>query len=149
MIYWEIPLPEGFGRSAVLYVPAPGEEIPSWPQYAVGAGTHSYDSKGALLGWNSGLSYPHVCDMEYLSRSSGLYLVLQEKFGTRSQEEFLWRWVITETLAKLYNVPIVFWTQKHGLSLRLEPEQEHTLGKARLFLTQCQGRALAFGILEE
>lgn len=149
MIYFEISLPEGFGRPAILYVPDSEEEIPSYPYYGVGTGTHSYDSEGALLCWNSGLSCVHACDMEYLSRSSGLHLVLQEEFGTANQDDFLWRWVTTEVLAKMHNVPIVYWTQEHGLSLRLELEQEHILGKARLFLTQCQGRAMAFGLLEE
>lgn len=140
MIWHQISLPVGFGRPATLYIPGPDDECP------IGAGMHSYDSERALLCWSSGLFFAHACDVEYLYRSSGLHSVLQERFGTSNQEEFLRRWVVTEVLAKLHDVPVVIWAGEHGLSLYLELDKAYQVEGAQIFLTQRCNRAMAFGV---
>jgi hypothetical protein len=131
-----IPLPAGWGK-AILN--APGCHSPRSVDTA-----RSYDHLGRQLVWipdrRSTRGRRFACDIEHRSRPSP---DLAARFGL-SKREFLRRWVTTEVLAKLLDVPVLVLLERHGLS-------EGPGRGARVVVRESRddGIVAAFGFLDE
>ncbi len=98
----EVPLPAGWGH-AVLHARSHGAE----------AGvTRSYDAHGRVLAWRPpSLDGGWACDVEASTTEAP---ALAARFGC-SGGSLLQRWVLTETVAKLLDVPVLAFSRQHGL----------------------------------
>jgi hypothetical protein len=84
----------------------PGVDVPAgW--------VRSYDDRGRCWAFPAEDRQRTAIDVERLDRPVDIDLV--ERWGATSTEQFIRRWTVAETLAKLDDVPIVLWLADHGL----------------------------------
>ena len=140
-----IQLPEGWGRAEIR--PA-APRIPC----AGAVGPRAYDHLGNLLSW-----FPPVgraaekfaCDLEDCTRDVSF---MASRFGAEPTQ-FHRRWVASEVLAKLADMPILQWLKTRGL-FRCETAAPVTTeisgaafsGTAQLIIVEEGSRMMAFGI---
>ena len=105
-----VPLPDGWGTARLIQ---PGISTECGPQCA-----RSYDHTGCVLHWlprrANGVDTRFACDMEHISRIDGV--TVGELARGISSEEFARRWVVTEVLAKLADIPILVALRDYGLA---------------------------------
>jgi hypothetical protein len=140
-----IPLPEGWG-AACLHEPGRHES-------RVAGAAHSYDHLGHQLSWRTpdDVEARFACDVESCLRPASDL----PTFQNLAPEEFVRRWVATEVLAKLCDVPILAWLKQHGLVscelglTELDLSRFGFRAQARLWLQRMDeaSRFLSFGFV--
>lgn len=132
----QIPLPTGWGRAELLRA---GCHLPP------NAGTaRAYDHEGRQLVWSS-ITFTRgrmrfACDLENRSRPSS---DLARYFGL-GKHEFTRRWVVTEVLAKLFDVPVLLWLRQRGLATG--PSERVPI---YIWESAASGTVAAFGFIEQ
>jgi hypothetical protein len=121
-----IPLPADWGEA---WLCAPGEHHPKNSRTV-----RAYDHHGVQLAWIPPGRGRFACDMEHLDRPCR---EMAEHFQLAA-ETFLRRWVATEVMAKLSDVPVLQWLKTRGLT---------GASDARILVIANAGRTMAFGFL--
>ena len=98
----EVVLPSGWG-SAVLHQATHAEPD--------GHAHRSYDGLGRQLVWQPRGAGLHACDLEARGASAP---ALARRFGS-DEDDLALRWIVTETLAKLADTPVLAYLRDHGL----------------------------------
>ncbi|MBI3881575.1 MAG: hypothetical protein HY301_16125 [Verrucomicrobia bacterium] len=131
-----IELPKSWGQAELR---PPDSHAPRTSRTA-----RSYDHLGRQLVWSgprgedSGTRF--VCDVESVAASPEM----SRRFGLDGRE-FARRWVVTEVLAKLHDVPVLAWLKQRGLAGAADVEAY----AARVIVTEspADGVIAAFGFL--
>ena len=137
-----IQLPEGWGEAEIC---ADAPRIPC----AMAPGLRAYDHLGNRLCWlppSDRNVKKFACDIEDRGRDVSF---MAKQFGVEPAE-FHRRWVASEVLAKLANVPILEWIKSRGL-FSCEPgaiaHAEIPDGAAQLMVVASGSRMMAFGFV--
>ena len=110
-----VNMPVGWGQSRIFLF---GERAPRDVNT-----TCSVDHRGSRIIWSTDGAQTAACDLEHCERECN---ELAHIFGASSSNELLRRWVISESLAKIANVPILLWIRSKGLASvsSMSPQEE-------------------------
>jgi hypothetical protein len=102
-------LPDNWGE-AILF-----DEKSGTTQFA-----RSYDNFGRQLVWKNNFSdvFKTSCDVECIHQPKPF---LVNYFNCSSKKQFFLSWVATEAVAKLFDVPILYWLKKNGMNNKILP----------------------------
>lgn len=97
--------PAPIGAGSIEVFPSAADVPAGW--------VRSYDHRGRCWAFPAEDGQRAAIDVERLDRPVDVGLV--ERWGATSTEQFIRRWTVAETLAKLDDVPILLWLADHGL----------------------------------